>query len=105
MNVTSRSACCRWNSWLLLLLVLREVKEREPWGRLQPLTCFHTLEKAPLMRRRACALLARPPPADLHNTAHLNNTAPPEQHHTPEQHFTPEQHHTPEQHYTLKQNW
>lgn len=51
---------------MLLLLVLREVKDREPEGLPSSLTAFHTLEKAPLMRRRALALRPLPSSALLH---------------------------------------
>ena len=54
-RVTSRPTWCKWKSWLLLLLVLREVKDKDPEGLPSSLTAFHTLEKAPLMRRRALA--------------------------------------------------
>jgi len=58
---------------LLLLLVLREVKDREPEGLPSSFTVFHTLEKAPLMRRRALALRPLPSSAllQVHYLSHL----------------------------------
>lgn len=41
---------------MLLLLVLREVKDREAEGFPSSFTALHTVQQAPLMRRLALAL-------------------------------------------------
>ena len=41
---------------MLLLLVLREVKDREAEGFPSSFTAFHIVQRAPLMRRLALAL-------------------------------------------------
>ena len=54
--LTSGPTWCRWKSWLLQLLVLREVKDSEPEGLPRSRTALQTEYRAPLMRRLALAL-------------------------------------------------
>lgn len=59
MLVTSGPAWCMWKSWVLLLLVLREVKDWEADGFPSSFIAFHTEHTTPLIRLRALA--PRPP--------------------------------------------